>query len=77
MRLEISQEASKESWSQQKTKWVCWSQLVFLKGEKLASHKYKELSEADPHALPDLLCSALLCEYKYKGDDGGRPLIAL
>ena len=47
MRLEISQEVHQESWSQSKSRWVCWSQLVAAKGEKLASHKYKELSAMD------------------------------
>ena len=47
MRLEISQEASQECWSQQRTKWVNWSQFVVVKGEKLAAYTYQQLSTSD------------------------------
>ncbi|MAC42458.1 MAG: hypothetical protein CL913_00515 [Deltaproteobacteria bacterium] len=50
MRLELSQEATKEMWSQQTSKWVCWSELVKLKGEKLANYTYQRLKESESPA---------------------------
>ena len=55
MRLEISQEVEKVFWSRATSKWVCWAQLVAAKGDKLASHKFKELSAMDEAEASQLM----------------------